>query len=374
MNLVPGQLVGGHYKIICLLGIGNFGETYQAENLHAKSRKCAVKHLKFTSSNSSAFNKARELFEREAEVLLKLTESANNSHIPRFFAYFDENQQFYLVQEFIAGHTLSEELQQRSRLTEDEVLDLLEDVLETLQFIHSQGIIHRDIKPDNLIRRERDNRIVLIDFGAVKEVVAQSKPQHRPTVIYTQGYAPPEQYQGQPQFNSDIYALGMTALEVLTGLETENLKDPNEGKVKWPSQIKINQQLAKIIEKMVDEDYKRRYQSASNVINAIKKIKSTQLVLPSINSVISTNIQSKKIPNLIPQWLFVAVLGLIVTVLGVIVSFLFAREIITSPPTTSPTQTVTPKPTLSPRESVSPPSKPQKSCPPFIGINDECSP
>ncbi|MFM6151909.1 MAG: protein kinase domain-containing protein, partial [Sphaerospermopsis kisseleviana] len=256
------------------LGSGNFGKAYLAEDSRARNRKCVVKKFDFSNSNQAAFNKAKELFEREAEFLYKLSNSDQNHYIPQFFASFDEGQEFYLVEEWIQGQTLGEELQQKHRLTEDEIVDLLNEVLEILKFIHSQGVIHRDIKPENLMRRNQNDRIVLIDFGAVKEMVAQSTniaPSIKMTMIYTEGYAPPEQRQGMPQYNSDIYALGMTALELLTGLEPENLKNRKTGEIIWPSTLQISAELINILEKMVDEKYNRRYQTAEDVLKQLNQ-------------------------------------------------------------------------------------------------------
>jgi serine/threonine protein kinase len=298
------QVVGGQYRIIGLLGTGNFGETYLAEDLRAKNRKCVIKRLIFPSHDPVALHKAKELFDREAGVLFDLSNPRKNSQIPQFFAYFDDNQEFYLVEEWIDGHTLYEELQQNGNLSEDDCINLLVDVLEILVFIHNEGIIHRDIKPANLMRRNQDGKIVLIDFGAVKEVVAtsttnqtqpnQTKP-YKPTIIYTEGYAPLEQRQGKPEKNSDIYALGMTVLEMFTGLELENIKDSNTGEIIWPSNLKVRPELVKILEKMVDDDSQNRYQSAEVVLSAIKKLKKTWILAPINNSssIQTTNHTSK---------------------------------------------------------------------------------
>jgi serine/threonine protein kinase len=215
MDILPNTVVGGHYTIIKMLGKGGFGETYLAKNSHAQGQECAVKRFKPDTHNQGVFTKAKELFEREALMLLNLTNrEPRNGNIPRFLAYFDEGQEFYLVQEFIEGDTLAKELSKKGKLTEEEVSQLLEDLLKVLQFLHSQNpqIIHRDIKPDNLIRREKDKRLFLIDFGAVKEVVTQSgnKGIQSGTSISSPGYTLTEQSNGNPQSNSDIYALGMT--------------------------------------------------------------------------------------------------------------------------------------------------------------------
>ncbi len=337
MTLIPEDIVGGHYKIISLLGIGNFGKTYLAEDLHAINRKCAVKQFTFTSNNPSAFDKAQELFAREAAVLYNLSNPLRNQQIPQFFAYFTENQEFYLVQELIEGLTLSEELQQKDKLDEDNAVDLLKDVLETLKFIHNEGIIHRDIKPDNLIRRNQDGKIILIDFGAVKEVVAQSantNPEIKATLIYTAGYAPPEQQRGEPHFNSDIYALGITVLEALTGLEPEKLKDNKTGEVIWPSPMLVSENFKKILERMVEEDYQQRYQSADEVLNAIKDWRTTQIVSPGQKP--STVIQQSNASSYsIPEWRRIAVLAPLVMVIVAGTSFLAVRVLMNPRPSVS---------------------------------------
>ncbi|MEH2116420.1 serine/threonine-protein kinase [Nostoc sp.] len=297
---IAQKIVGGQYQIIRQLGHGSFATTYLAEDLRAKNRKCVVKHLTFSSSDPVALLKAKELFEREAGVLFELSNLHKNQQIPQFFAYFADNQEFYLVEEWIDGDTLYEELQKNGLLTEDEIVNLLIDVLETLQLIHNQDIIHRDIKPENLMRRNEDGKIVLIDFGTVKEVVAKSKINQtqlsKPTLIYTEGYAPLEQCQGNPEKNSDLYALGMTALEMLTGLAPENIKDRNTGKILWPSNVQVRLDLVKILEKMVDDNYQNRYQSAEVILGAIKKNTQTLVLAPANkgSSIQKTNLISNQ--------------------------------------------------------------------------------
>lgn len=326
------QDVGGQYRIIRLLGTGNFGETYLAEDLRAKNRKCVIKRLIFPSNDPVALQKAKELFDREAGVLFDLSNPQENKQIPQFFAYFDDNQEFYLVEEWIDGYTLYEELQQNGQLSEDESIDLLIDVLEILVFIHNKGIIHRDIKPANLMRRNQDGTIALIDFGAVKEGVVKSTSSQvqpcKPTIIYTEGYAPSEQRQGKPEKNSDIYALGMTVLEMLTGLEPEKIKDSSTGEIIWTSNIKVRPELVKILEKMVDEDSLNRYQSAEIVLDAIKKLKKTWILAPVNNS---SSIQ--KTNQVHKSYLSFLKLEMIVPVLVAIVagsSFLIANSLVKS--------------------------------------------
>ncbi|MCC5634066.1 serine/threonine protein kinase [Nostoc sphaeroides CHAB 2801] len=370
MGLIVGNIVGGHYKVIRTLGSGNFGETYLAEDLYARNRKCAVKRFNFASNDPDTFNKAKELFQREAKVLFDLSNPLRNDRIPQFFADFDDNKEFYLVQEFIEGHNLGQELQKITKLEEDKVVDLLEEVLEILKFIHSKKIIHRDIKPENLMRRVPDNKIVLIDFGAVKEVVAQSANTtlgKKPTRIYTEDYAPREQRQGKPRLNSDIYALGITALQALAGLDIEHLKDTKTGEVIWGSQIQVSKGLEKILKRMVHEDYNRRYQLADDVLHAIKKYKKqykkTWILSPG-NSQPLTRQQPTRLVTTIPlRWRFVV--GMIGMVTVFTISFVVFRTVTTK----SPNSTVSPDSTT----TKSPP-KSRGNCPPFIAPGDDCLP
>lgn len=171
-----GQLLAGHYKVLKVLGEGGFGQTYIVEDTHLPGNpKCVLKHLKTTSTDPEILETASTLFEKEAETLQQL---GNHDQIPRLLAYFEEKQEFYLVQEFIDGHPLSKELLAGKKWTESQIIEMLLEVLEILEFVHSQGVIHRDIKPDNIIRRASDQKLVLIDFGAIKQLRSQktSKP------------------------------------------------------------------------------------------------------------------------------------------------------------------------------------------------------
>ncbi|MEZ2278201.1 MAG: protein kinase [Microcoleus sp.] len=307
-TLTTGQLVGGgRFKIIKSLGQGNFGETYLAEDGHDSYTQCALKRFSFVSSNPTTFAKAKELFEREAKVLRDLTEKPENHLIPKYRAYLSEGQELYLAQEYIDGCTLRDELNSNKKLNEDEVAHLLEDVLNSLTFIHSKKNIHRDIKPENLIKRKGDDKIFLIDFGAVKQKVTQLATPG--TLIHTEGYAPVEQIQGYPKNCSDIYALGMTALEALTGVEPEKLKDVTTGKVLWPPSFNASDKLKKILEKMVEHNCQRRYQSAEKVLNDLNSAGFTATVVvapgwsPTVPSVQNVGGGISKLP----MWLWFAI-------------------------------------------------------------------
>jgi serine/threonine-protein kinase len=271
-----GKLLDHRYKIIRVLATGGFGETYIAEDTKRPGNPiCVVKHLLPASSDLKIFDTAKRLFHSEAETLERL---GNHDQIPRLLAYFDENHEFYLVQEFIEGHTLSEELVSEESWNESGVIQLLYEVLTVLEFVHQQGVIHRDIKPDNIIRRRGNNKLVLVDFGAVKQLrVPGSYPsrtllgQSATVAIGTPGYMPTEQGQGKPRPNSDIYALGIIAVQALTGVAPVDLQeDHNTGEILWQDIVPVSPQLAAVLNKMIRYHFKERYQSASEALQALR--------------------------------------------------------------------------------------------------------
>ncbi|MGF2036152.1 MAG: serine/threonine protein kinase [Nostoc sp. CmiVER01] len=268
-----GKLLDYRYQVIRVLAMGGFGQTYIAQDTRRPGNPlCVVKHLK-PGTDPRVFDTAKRLFNSEAETLEKL---GNHDQIPRLLAYFDENQEFYLVQEYIEGHTLAEELIPGKRWSESEVIQLLQEVLEILEFVHRQGVIHRDIKPDNIIRRALDNKLVLVDFGAVKQlrtqlVIAGGQPSAT-VVIGTPGYMPTEQGQGKPRPNSDIYSLGIIAIQALTGLSpTELQEDPETGEIIWRHSVTVNPRLAAVLTKMVRYHFKDRYLNATQALQACKE-------------------------------------------------------------------------------------------------------
>ncbi|QLE58729.1 serine/threonine protein kinase [Nostoc sp. TCL26-01] len=266
-----GKLLDYRYKVIRVLATGGFGQTYIAEDTRRPGNPiCVVKHLQPANSDPRVFETAKRLFHNEAETLEKL---GHHDQIPRLLAYFDENQEFYLVQEFIDGHTLTEELIPGNRWSESQVFHLLQEVLGILDFVHNQGVIHRDIKPDNIIRRATDHRLVLVDFGAVKQLrtpIVTAEGQATATVaIGTPGYMPTEQGHGKPRPNSDIYALGMIAIQGLTGIPAIELpEDPNTGEILWEHLVNVSDRLASILNKMVRYHFKDRYQTAKEALQA----------------------------------------------------------------------------------------------------------
>ena len=261
-------ILNKRYKILELLGCGGFSYTYLAEDTHRPGNpQCVVKYLQPARKDEVFLDVARRLFKSEAEILEVL---GQHEQIPQLMAYFEENKQFYLVQEYIHGHCLHEELMPGKRFSDAQVVDFLKDVLQILQFVHSHGVIHRDIKPSNLMRRKKDERVVLIDFGAVKQIQPQH-PTENPTVaVGTVGYAPPEQFMGQPRLNSDIYALGMIGIQALTGTPAKYLERDSTTELVWRPFAETTEELAAVLDKMVRFDFQKRYQSVEEVLYVLQ--------------------------------------------------------------------------------------------------------
>jgi len=270
-----GKLLDHRYQVIRILATGGFGQTYIAQDTRRPGHPiCVVKHLKPANSDSNIFVTAKRLFNSEAETLEKLS---NHDQIPRLLAYFDENKEFFLVQEFIDGHTLNEELIPGQPWSETQVMQMLLEILSILEFVHQEGVIHRDIKPDNIIRRAADYKLVLVDFGAVKQLrsplVTVGGQQTATVAIGTPGYMPTEQGQGKPRPNSDIYALGIIAIQALTGVPASQLQeDPDTGEMNWQHLIPINPELVAILTKMVRYHFKERYQTATEALQACQEL------------------------------------------------------------------------------------------------------
>jgi serine/threonine protein kinase/Flp pilus assembly protein TadD len=273
----PEKPLGGRYQIIHKLGAGGFGRTFLAQDLHLPGHpQCVVKQLKPQTSEPETLVMARRLFDTEAEVLYQL---GNHDQIPRLLAHFEDNEEFYLAQEFIEGEPLTKEFAKGQPWTESQVIELLQDILQVLAFVHEQQVIHRDIKPPNLIRRQGDGKIVLIDFGAVKQVSSQVvNPETGETnltiSIGTKGYMPNEQLAGTPRFSSDVYAVGMLGIQALTGVHPKCMgEDPQTGEMVWREYaLHVSPELAGILDKMVCYDFRDRYPTAADALAAIQSL------------------------------------------------------------------------------------------------------
>lgn len=261
-----GQILAGRYRVLQVLGAGGFGQTYIAADLHLPGQpQCVLKHLKPATIQPEVLTLARQLFHKEAETLQQL---GNHDRIPRLLAFFEEDQEFYLVQDFIRGHTLAYELTSGQPWSESAVERLLQEVLEILQFVHGQGVIHRDIKPENLMRRDEDGRLMLIDFGAIKQVRGQNITQMGQTVaIGTPGYMAPEQARGTPRPSSDIYALGVIGIQALTGrYPTDFAEDDRTGELQWQSFTNASPHLVQVLTRMTRYHFRDRYSDAHSAL------------------------------------------------------------------------------------------------------------
>ena len=272
MNSRP---LGGRYQVIRQLGAGGFSCTFLVKDLHLPNTpRCVLKQLKPQTRNFEALDMARRLFDTEARVLYKL---GNHPQIPSLLAHFEDSQEFYLAQEFIEGARLSEEFTKGVSWPEKRVTLLLKEILEVLAFVHRQQVIHRDIKPSNLIRRAQDGRIVLIDFGAVKQVSTSSiydaelGNTNLTVAIGTQGYMPNEQYAGKPRFSSDVYAVGILGIRALTGVLPHKIDEhPETSELDWQKLAPgISPELATVIDKMVRYDFRHRYPTAVEALAAL---------------------------------------------------------------------------------------------------------
>jgi formylglycine-generating enzyme required for sulfatase activity len=267
-----GRTLRNHYQIIKDLGEGGFGDTYLAKDLDLPGHPhCVVKHLKPKDPNPAILLIAKGLFDKEAQTLYKLGKL--HDQIPSLSAHFEENGEFYLVQDFIEGHDLTKELILGKKSSESHTIKLLHEILEVLAIVHQQNVIHRDLKPANLMRRQ-DGKIILIDFGAVKEIgtmVVNAQGQTSFTVgIGTSGYMPSEQAKGKPKLCSDIYAVGMIGIQALTGQPPHTLpEDPQTGEVIWRNRAQVSNNLGNILDKMVRDNFSQRYQDAGEALQAI---------------------------------------------------------------------------------------------------------
>ncbi|MEH2414870.1 serine/threonine-protein kinase [Nostoc sp.] len=266
-SAVTRKTLRNRFEIVKHLGSGGSGDTYLAVDLDLPGQPhCVVKHFHPKDSNPAVVAIAKRLFDREAEVLYQL--GNDHDQIPRLFAHFDEEGDFYLVQEFIDGHALTQEIVPGQCLSENAVLNLLKEILEVLAFVHQHNIIHRDIKPQNLMRRHSDNKIALIDFGSIKKISALGGG--LTIAVGTPGYMPTEQAKGKPQLCSDIYAVGMIGIQALTGLMPEQLQeDPSTGEVIWRDKAEVSDALANVLNKMVCDRYNQRYQSATEALQGL---------------------------------------------------------------------------------------------------------
>jgi eukaryotic-like serine/threonine-protein kinase len=292
--MLSSKLLGDRYQVVEVLSQGAFCQTYKAQDIYLPNHpNRVVKHFLPSSKYSIPLEIRRRLFTREVESLKKLS---HYDLVPHLLADFEENLEFYLVQEFIEGHPLGEELSPGNCWTESKVIQMLLEILSILNFVHSHGLIHRDVKPNNIIRRKQDNRLILIDFGAVKPIWNQlirgegktailiPIEQYTTIAIGTPGYMPSEQQRGKPRLNSDIYALGMIGIQALTGIHPTQLpEDANTGEIIWEHSAQVSTGLATVLNKMVRYHFQDRYKSAKEVLEVLLALTNFSPISVNIN-------------------------------------------------------------------------------------------
>lgn len=278
------RLLNNRYRILQTLGSGGFGQTFLAQDTHMPSnRRCVIKQLKPATDDPAVYQIIQERFHREAAILEML--GRDNDQIPTLHAYFTEDKEFYLVQDWIDGRNLTQQVELEGVLSLGAVCQLLSSLLSVLEYVHVRGIIHRDVKPENIMLRASDGKPVLIDFGAVKEGVSTIvDSQGRPTstvIIGTPGFMPLEQAAGQPVFASDIYSLGLTTIFLLTGKRPQELHDSATGSLSWRQYAaNVSVGLETVLDKAIRRFAHERYQSAREMNAAVMHIAKIHIPIP----------------------------------------------------------------------------------------------
>ncbi|QDZ38936.1 protein kinase [Euhalothece natronophila Z-M001] len=268
--------LNGRYIVGKTLGQGGFGATFLAVDTSLPGNPvCVIKQLRPANTSNSFLKMARDLFDREAETLGKL---GNHPQIPRLLDYFEEKQQFFLVQDFVKGSNLQKEVKENGPFSEAAVRQFLTEILPLFEYIHSEKVIHRDIKPANIIRRGMDKKLVLIDFGAVKnrvnEEMAADLSGEDPLTAFavgTPGYSPPEQMAMRPTYASDIYSLGASCIYLLSGKSPKDIGyNSRTGALDWEPYVNTSSHLKQVLGKMLEMAVRDRYQSAQAVLDALE--------------------------------------------------------------------------------------------------------
>jgi eukaryotic-like serine/threonine-protein kinase len=276
MNVV----LDGRYQIIKKIGRGGFSHTYLARNLALPEMPtCVIKHLKPRIQHPRVL----QLFQAEARVLDRL----DHQQIPNSTDCFEKNGEVFLVQDFIDGQDLGKEYLRGRQWLESEIRGFLRDLLKILQYVHQHHIIHRDIKPDNIIQRRDNGKFVLIDFGAVHEL--NSPHPSQTIVVGTAGYRSPEQIRGEACFGIDIYGLGVTVVQLLTLTHPQYLPTVDQ-KLVWRDRTMISTELADIIDRMICPQVIDRYPSATKVLEDLKQ-------LPAPESPVCTSLEQEDEPH-----------------------------------------------------------------------------
>ncbi|TAF09840.1 MAG: serine/threonine protein kinase [Nostocales cyanobacterium] len=275
-------ILDDRYLPVKFIGEGGFGRTFQAVDVKRLNTPCVIKQFLPQQAGSSSLQKATELFQQEAK---RLQELGKHPQIPDLLAFFSQDSRLYLIQEFIDGQNLLEELDTQGKFNESQIKNILTELLPVLQFIHDNKVIHRDIKPENIIR-SKNGKLFLIDFGVSKET-SSSIVTKIGTITGTPGYAPPEQFRGMVYPSSDLYSLAVTCVRLLTGLfqksdGSDQLFDTINMEWQWQKYVSLSQELTDILETMLQDIPKKRYHSATEVLAALKNpIPRKTVVIPN---------------------------------------------------------------------------------------------
>jgi ABC-type branched-subunit amino acid transport system substrate-binding protein/tRNA A-37 threonylcarbamoyl transferase component Bud32 len=275
-KLIP--LLRGRYQPIEPIGGGGFGRTYLAQDTDNLNERCVIKQLAPQLQSGSALKKATQLFKLEAQRLKQLLE---HPQIPSLYAYFEENNELYLVQQFVEGSNLSQELKQQGKFNESKIRELLQNLLPILDFVHQQNVVHRDMKPANIIRRDRDRQVVLIDFGVAQQQAAKPSA-NTATIVGSPGYTALEQMEkGEASASSDLYSLGVTCFHLLTNVHPFHLwaKFGYSWTSNWRKYLRepISKELASILDRMLQTNKKDRYQSALEILEDLNEAHSLSI-------------------------------------------------------------------------------------------------
>ncbi len=274
LPLVP--LLRGRYRIVRALGQGGFGKTYLAVDEDRLKARCVIKQFLPQVKSENSMKKAVLLFEQEA---IRLNELGEHPHIPSLMAYFEQDNRLYLVQQFIEGATLAQELSHQGCFGEQKIREVMAGLLPILKFVHDRNVIHRDITPANIIRRKLDNRLILIDFGIAKVLEEVGSDLGVPgTKIGTEGYAPIEQLRSGRAFPaSDLYSLGATCLYLMTKTRPDDLYDPIQGNWLWRSKladqgVRFSEGIGQILDRLLKDLVIERYQTADQVMHDLRRL------------------------------------------------------------------------------------------------------
>ncbi len=304
------KLIGGNYQFIKVLGMAELVHTYLVADLHIPGHpQCVIKRLRLPGKYPKTLELIFNLLEKKAALLEKV---GCHDCIPATIAFFAENQEFYLVREYISGRSLATEIVPGNPLSEQEVIYILEEILEILIFARQNRVIHYSIKPTNIIRHHPDGKLVLTDFGTIEDTIEQLMHSQGENVQLTKEeslYTPPPEIRGKVADNSDIYALGITAIQALVGLSTEELKELKN--ISWRDRIEVRDELAAILNKAIHPQRKESYQTPQEMLEALQDLPNSDSALALETQVPTAKKNSRQNSLQLPTSLLIGVIAII---------------------------------------------------------------